>query len=276
MANSDSEPVDWQSQEHPINPAVRADIDAKLAQIEAEHQVTVLFACESGSRGWGFASPDSDYDVRFLYAPRLDWYLTVHAQRDVIELPISDVFDVSGWELRKALGLLQKGNATLIEWLDSPVVYRADPVFVAQMREAIRQVHLPERTHYHYLHMARKNFREYLQGERVRLKKYLYVLRPLLACLWVEQGRGVAPMRFQDLLDGIVTDAGLRAAIGDLLVIKRAANEAEYGQPMPVINAFIERELLRLESAPAPAQAPVDFAVLDRLLMETVLRYRAV
>ena len=164
----------------------------------------------------------------------------------------------------------------MIEWFDSPVVYQADPLFVADMRAAIERVHLPERTHYHYLHMARKNYREYLQGEMVRLKKYLYVLRPLLACLWVSEGKGVAPMRFQDLLDGIVTDADLRAAIGDLLVIKRAANEAEYGQPMPVINAFIERELLRLESAPAPAQAPVDFAVLDRLLMETVLRLQTV
>ncbi len=113
----------WQAQVHPIDPAVRADIEAKLAQIEIEHQVRILFACESGSRGWGFASPDSDYDVRFIYAPRLPWYLSVSEQRDVIELPISDVFDVNGWELRKALGLLKKGNATLIEWFDSPVVY---------------------------------------------------------------------------------------------------------------------------------------------------------
>ncbi len=264
--------ADWQQHEHPINPAVRADIEAKLAQIEVEHQVRVLFACESGSRGWGFASPDSDYDVRFLYVPRLPWYLRVNAQRDVIELPISDVFDVNGWELRKALGLLKKGNATLMEWLDSPVIYQADAQFVSEMRAAIAQVHLPERTHYHYLHMARKNYRGYLQGDRVRLKKYLYVLRPLLACLWIEEGKGVAPMRFQDLVNGLITEQPLRDAIDALLRVKRSVNESEYGQPLPAINAFIERELMRLEGAQPPVAGRVDFAVLDDLLMRTVLR----
>ena len=271
MSNS----ADWQQQEHPIDPAVRAAIEAKLAEVEVAFDVRVLFACESGSRGWGFASPDSDYDVRFIYVQRLPWYLTVSPQRDVIELPISKVFDVSGWELRKALGLLKKGNATLIEWLDSPVVYRADPAFLAQMRAAVQQVHLPERTHYHYLHMARKNYREYLQGETVRLKKYLYVLRPLLACLWVEQGRGVAPMRFQDLVDGLVSDEPLRAAIDALLRVKRASQESQYGQPMPVINAFIERELARLEQAAPPVSTLVDFAVLDELLLRTVTGHSA-
>jgi predicted nucleotidyltransferase len=100
---------------HPIDPGIRIDIQARLAGIETEYGVRVLYACESGSRGWGFASPDSDYDVRFIYVHSLQWYLQVSAQRDVIEIPISDELDINGWELRKALGLLKKGNATLIE-----------------------------------------------------------------------------------------------------------------------------------------------------------------
>lgn len=159
---------------HPIDPAVRCDIEARLTTIEAEHNVRVLYACESGSRGWGFASPDSDYDVRFIYVHPLPWYLRVSPQRDVIEVPISGDLDINGWELRKALGLLKKGNATLIEWLDSPVVYRADPDFLNAMRDAARQTHQAERTFHHYVHMARRNYREYLLGETVRLKKYLY------------------------------------------------------------------------------------------------------
>jgi predicted nucleotidyltransferase len=260
------------SSEHPIDPGIRAEVDARLAGIEAEFDVRVLYACESGSRGWGFASPDSDYDVRFIYAHPLSWYLKVSAQRDVIEVPISDELDINGWELRKALGLLKKGNATLIEWLDSPVVYRADVYFLQAIRDVARQTHQAERSFHHYVHMARKNYREYLRGDTVRLKKYLYVLRPLLATLWIEQGRGVAPMRFQDLVDAIVTDPNLRDAIDQLLAIKRAAGEAEYGQPLPIINAFIDSELTRLESVLPPLTRDTDFAVLDQLLMDSVMR----
>ena len=258
--------------DHPIDPQIRTEILATLARVEREHAVKILFACESGSRGWGFASPDSDYDVRFIYVNRLDWYLTVFPGRDVIELPVNEIYDVSGWDLRKALGLLRDGNATLVEWLSSPVVYRADQQFLTAIRAAAQQVHRPERAYYHYLHMARKNYREYLRGELVRLKKYLYVLRPLMACLWIEQQRGPVPMRFQELVDVIVSDAALKTAIEALLVIKRRASEAELGAPMPVINCFIEFHLERLASVAAPAM-PEDlhFTILDRLLHDTVL-----
>lgn len=255
-----------------INPAIQADILDRLTAIEAVHEVRILYACESGSRGWGFASPDSDYDVRFLYVHPLPWYLRVHPSRDVIEQPIADDLDINGWELRKALGLLGKGNATLIEWLDSPIVYRADPVFLAALRAAARRLHRPERSFHHYLHMARGNARSYLGGERVRLKKYLYVLRPLLAACWVEQGRGPAPMRFETLVETLIDEPPLRAAIEELLRCKRSVDEAEHGAPSPVLNAFIARELTRLEAVVLPTAPPIEMVALDRLLYETVGR----
>lgn len=265
--------LDWHTQEHPIDPQIRAEIDKTLARIESEHQVRVLFACESGSRGWGFASPDSDYDVRFIYVNRPDWYLTVLPGRDVIELPVNDTYDVSGWDLRKTLGLLRNGNATVVEWLSSPVVYRTDVNFVDQIRAAADLVHRPDRVFHHYLQMARKNYREYLQGERVRLKKYLYVLRPLLAALWIEQQRGPVPMRFLDLVDALVTETALRTAIDELLVIKRRSGEAEEGLPLPEINRFLDAQLRRLEQIPTPQKDERgDYSVLDRLLRDMVLR----
>ncbi|WP_295450183.1 nucleotidyltransferase domain-containing protein [uncultured Thiodictyon sp.] len=258
--------------EHPIDPVIRSEIERQLTAIESAHAVRVLFACESGSRGWGFASPDSDYDVRFLYVHPLAWYLRVNPPRDVIELPISGVLDINGWELRKALGLLKKGNATLVEWLDSPVVYRADPKFLDAMRLAARLTHRPERSFYHYVHMARGNDHTYLRGEQVRLKKYLYVLRPLLAARWIEQGRGLAPMRFQDLVDALVTEPALRDAIAALLARKRAALESEYSAPLRVIDDFIAAELAHLGDAAIPVPRDIDFSVLDRLLLDTVTR----
>lgn len=260
----------FNAKEHPIDPAVRRDIETRLLAIEAEHGVRILYACESGSRAWGFASSDSDYDVRFIYAHPLSWYLQVTAQRNVIELPISGDLDINGWELRKALGLLKKGNATLVEWLDSPVVYRADPVFLSAMRQVAEQTHQAPRSFHHYVHMARKNYREHLCDETVHLKKYLYTLRPLLAVLWIEQDRGAAPMRFSELLKATVTDPALRTAIDELLKVKRATKEAGYGAPLPLINAFIASELTRLEGVLPPEPKGIDFAPLDRLLMEAV------
>jgi predicted nucleotidyltransferase len=184
---------------HPIDPAMRAQIIDALRDIESRHEVTVLFACESGSRGWGFASPDSDYDVRFIYVNRLPWYLTVTPRRDVIELPISGELDVNGWDLRKALGLMRESNPTLLEWLRSPIVYRDDAVAMPRFRALSEAVFSNARGWHHYASMAKKNFREHLQADEVRYKKYLYVLRPLLAARWIRTQPGVPPMRFADL-----------------------------------------------------------------------------
>jgi len=119
---------------HPIDPDKRRQILDALRRVERDHDVEIVFACESGSRGWGFSSPDSDYDVRFVYRHCAEWYLTAteragkgQPQRDVIELPIDAELDVGGWDLRKALRLLDNSNPTLWEWLRSPIVYREQP-----------------------------------------------------------------------------------------------------------------------------------------------------
>lgn len=256
---------------HPLAAPVRERVLAELAEIERRHAVRVLFACESGSRGWGFASPDSDYDVRFLYVHRPEWYLRVEAQRDVIELPISDELDIGGWELRKALRLLHRSNPTLFEWLDSPLVYREDAALAARLRALAPRFHSTLKGRWHYLAMARKNFRGHLQGDTVRLKKYLYVLRPLLAVEWLDAGRGMPPMRFADLAAATVRDPALAAEINALLAVKMAAGEAHYGPRYPRIHAYIEQALAG-ERAPAGLRAPEgNGAELDALLHDAVL-----
>lgn len=255
---------------HPIAPEIRQRVLQALADIETQHEVKVLFACESGSRGWGFASPDSDYDVRFVYVNKLPWYLTVEPQRDVIELPISDELDVNGWDLRKALQLLRKSNPTLLEWLDSPVVYREEAAMAQRMRELAAQFFSQQSGRYHYLAMARKNFRGYLQGDSVRLKKYLYVLRPLLAVLWIDRGLGMPPMRFADLAARTVEDSGLLEEVNRLLAIKMRANESEYSPRWPHIHAFIEQALANADRMIDYKKPRGDARELDRFLAKTV------
>lgn len=255
---------------HPVAPDIRQRVMASLEAIEATHDVKVLFACESGSRGWGFASPDSDYDVRFVYVHRLPWYLSVEDGRDVIELPINDELDISGWELRKALRLLWRSNPTLLEWLDSPISYRKDAPAADRMRALADAFFSPVRGRHHYLAMARKNFRGYLQGDSVRMKKYFYVLRPLLAVQWIDRGLGTPPMRFAELVSGLVQDEALLAEINRLLTIKMNAGEAEYGPRWPRIHAFIQDALAQAETVVDDKSPVGEAGELDCFLLETV------
>ncbi|WP_225548210.1 nucleotidyltransferase domain-containing protein [Chromobacterium violaceum] len=256
--------------DHPLDDGVRRRVMEELAALERRHHVRVLYACESGSRAWGFASPDSDYDVRFLYVHRPQWYLQVEPQRDVIELPLDDELDISGWELRKALQLLNRSNPTMFEWLQSPLVYRADEKAAAALRELMADFHSLGRCRWHYLSMARKNHRVHLQGETVRLKKYLYVLRPLLAVRWLDAGKGLPPMRFADLAAATVEDDGLAAEINHLLAIKMAAGEAQLGGRLPKLDAFIA-SMLAEPVPPLPGRHDGDVRRLDRLLQEWVM-----
>lgn len=227
-------------------PSFAERITGQLTEIERRHGVVILYACESGSRGWGFASRDSDYDVRFIYHHPRDWYLSVEDKRDVIELPMNDELDINGWDLRKALRLLRKSNPALLEWLSSPIVYRQDAEFVRRFRLLAREYYFPTACLRHYLHMAKGNHREYLQSDTVWLKKYLYVLRPVLACLWIEAERGPVPMRLSSLIEALVDDANLKAAIADLLARKSAGQELDSGPRISAISEFLEVQLARL------------------------------
>ncbi|MBI5308810.1 MAG: nucleotidyltransferase domain-containing protein [Planctomycetes bacterium] len=225
---------------------MRQKILAHLSEIEAGETVKVVYACESGSRAWGFPSSDSDYDVRFIYVRPIEWYLSIFDRHDVIERPIDGLLDITGWDLKKALQLLRKSNPPLLEWLGSPIVYWEKHSTAARMRKLTPMFYSPTACLYHYLHMARGNFRDYLQGEEVWVKKYFYVLRPILAMIWIEQGFGVVPTEFKVLVDRLVIDPKLRMDIDRLIAAKRAGEELDRGQRIATIGNFIERELERL------------------------------
>lgn len=250
-----------------------------MLHIEREHDVRVVFACESGSRGWGFSSPDSDYDARFIYLHRLPWYLTVNErtgpgewQRDVIELPIDADLDVSGWDLRKALRLLARSNPTLSEWLRSPIIYREDAEISTMLRTLAGRFHSPIASWNHYRSMAKGNYRGHLQGERVRTKKYLYVIRPVLACQWIERYPEPPPMAFEDLLDRLLPHGDVREAIDAMLVVKRSSREIASGPRIPAISDFLEGELMHMDRAPPnlPGRS-ADEAELDDFLRAVLL-----
>jgi predicted nucleotidyltransferase len=250
---------------------VRAQIKAELERVEQEKGVCVIYACESGSRAWGFASSDSDYDVRLIYVHPTEWYLRVMAGSDTIERPIEGLLDVSGWDLKKALQLLRKSNPPLLEWLQSPIVYHERPDTVQRIRELMPVYYEPAACHYHYLHMARGNYRDFLQGDEVWLKKYFYVLRPVLACLWIERGYGVVPTEFQTLAERILDESPVKAAVQDLIERKKAGEELDRGPHIPAISSFLSHEVDRLSDLQAPPAKHTSPARLDQVFRECLI-----
>ena len=202
-----------------INHEVREEILHRIKAAEQEHNVKILYAVESGSRAWGFASPNSDYDVRFVYAHPQDWYLdiNVESKRDVIEYPIVDEIDINGWDIRKALMLFWKSNPSFVEWIQSPILYVDDGAFAKRVRELLPSIYAYEKGIYHYKHMARTNYRGYLRKDEVLLKKYFYVLRPLLAIKWLEKNNEPAPIEFDILRTLISSDQTLNEEVEKLL-----------------------------------------------------------
>jgi uncharacterized protein len=256
---------------HPaISAAAHHEILQRLQHAEQQHNVRILYAIESGSRAWGFHSPDSDYDVRFVYIRPQDWYLSIDVEdrRDVIEYPIVDEIDINGWDLRKALRLQAKSNPAIVEWLHSPIVYCEQGDYAQQARQLLSQHYNKARGFYHYRSTASSNFQQFLQGEQVKLKKYLYVLRPLLAVRWIEQFGGVAPIEFEHLRQ-VLNDAPVQQAIDALLLQKRQHGEAEAQPAVPVLQQWIKAELARLQHVvPAQDMELVALANLNQLFLK--------
>ena len=226
---------------------MREKIQEQLRRIEESEDIKILLAVESGSRAWGFASPDSDYDVRFVYIRRTEDYLKLDAIRDVIELPIDDVLDINGWDLQKTLRLLYKSNPTLFEWFSSPIVYQ-ETEFADKFRDLMMHYFSPKKTLYHYVSMAEGNYREYLKGDLVRAKKYFYVLRPVLACQWILDWGTPPPMLFSELIKAELP-VELIDVVNQLLELKMNSPEVKLIKRIPEINEYLDTSIPSIKSA---------------------------
>ncbi|MBR1597399.1 MAG: nucleotidyltransferase domain-containing protein [Lachnospiraceae bacterium] len=249
---------------------VTLEINEKLDEIERKEGVRVLHAVESGSRAWGFASPDSDYDVRFVYVrPRTD-YLRLNEPRDVIEWQLDEVLDINGWDLKKALGQFARGNATLFEWSGSPIVYRTTEEW-ARIREVSKQYFSEKAAVCHYYGTANSTLQGYLLGETVRYKKYFYALRPLLAAQYIEKYHIAPPVLFDELLKMDLPD-NLQKSIDELLEVKKRTTEGEENPQMPVIREFIASEVARQKEIADNLEDDhnKDWTALDNIFLEII------
>ena len=248
---------------------MRKRILEELQKIEQIHNVKIIMAIESGSRAWGFASPDSDYDVRFIYVRKKEDYLKLEGMRDVIEWKLDEVLDINGWDIRKALQLLHKSNPTIFEWCASPIVYLSTTDFDV-LKKVMPGYFSEKKALYHYWHMAQTNYREYLKGEEVRVKKYFYVLRPLLAAQWILDKKVAPPMLFDELVDAEL-DEKLRPELNRLLKMKKTLPEMGMAPKVQVFNDYIERVMPEIKEATEKIEeTEKDWGVLNGLFLQFV------
>lgn len=231
-----------------FSPDIPADkeavIQSRLSEVECDHNIQFLFAIESGSRAWGFPSPDSDFDVRFVYARDPSWYLSIARGRDVIELPLEDDWDINGWDIQKAIGLLLKPNPVLLEWLSSPIRYRWDEQACRRLTEYASRTVAAIDCLPHYFHLARQMRDRNITGkDDVNLKKYFYVLRPTLAIRWVRMHpTQLPPMNFQDLVNGTDLSFDLQSRISEFLEAKAQTSEIGSGPRITLLDDLIDQE----------------------------------
>jgi predicted nucleotidyltransferase len=246
-------------------------INQKLDEIERKENVKILHAVESGSRSWGFASPDSDYDVRFIYVRPKEYYLKLEETKDVIDWELNETLDINGWDLNKALRLFHRSNATLFEWANSPIVYRT----TAQWKGiyAVAQVYFSTKSSmYHYYGTASSNYHEHLQQEYVKYKKYFYVIRPLLACKWIEE-KGCPPPVLFDTLKDTMLDNEMKQEIDGLLEEKVKMSESDKGKRIDKINQYIEEQLVYYKDMIQcrSDDRKIDWNELNQLFIENIL-----
>ncbi|MFQ6546410.1 DNA polymerase beta superfamily protein [Aestuariibius sp. 2305UL40-4] len=262
----------------PVGPEIQADILERLRQIEREEDARILLAVESGSRAWGFHSEDSDYDVRFIYTRPIDWHLSVRPGRDVIERPISDELDISGWDLRKTLGLILGSNAVALEWLQSPVRYREADGFSGALLEFAQHALRRKPVMWHYLRLAERQMeRAHDKEGRLRLKKFFYALRPALALRWLRlrPETGVVPMAMDALVEGAGLDASLVHQIDALIEEKKAAEAAlseEAAEPLMTLVMAEIAEARDTLSTDTPETRPDSLIQADQFHIEWTRR----
>ena len=221
-------------------------IRKKLEEIEKQEHVKVILAVESGSRAWGFESTDSDYDVRFIYVREPEMYLRLDPIRDVIEWQLDEVFDISGWDIKKALQLLYKSNPTLFEWINSPIIYK-ETEEALELRNLANGYFDVKKSVMHYLNMSSTTFNNYLQDDMVKLKKYFYAIRPILAAKYVLENKIQPPVKFSELKETMLNDA-INDEVNHLLELKINSNETQYITVINCLNQYIENNMNEIKN----------------------------
>jgi predicted nucleotidyltransferase len=253
---------------------IKRRILGKLDETEEEYGVKIVLAVESGSRGWGFPSLNSDYDVRFVYARSIDWYLSLDDGNDCIGFDPDPVFDIQGWDIRKALRLMRRSNASILEWLSSPVRYREDAALASEMKLLGEKCFDMSRCVKHYKSIAWNSLKLIEESEMAKLKKYFYCLRPLAASQYILKTGKFPPMEYLKTISGIDMPESIREEAAKLVDMKKATNEDLLIVKNQVLISHIKGALACVdkEAEKLPKREKMDTSELDAFFKKAIER----
>ena len=251
---------------------MRDEVITALQKIAAEKNCRFLFAAESGSRAWGFASPDSDYDIRAIYVKPESWYWDISDnKRDTIEAQLPGDLDISAWELRKALQLFSKCNPSLNEWLGSPIIYYAEDEFLTTMQELMPKFFNPTRAGFHYLTLAQRAWESINADHEITLKKLFYAQRGLFCSMWSALFKTMPPTEFEKLLIPELLPEKILKLVRDLITQKIQAKEkATILVPDILWNFYNEQRENLLQKLPLLECRAHDRSILGEILRNYV------
>jgi uncharacterized protein len=212
------------------------DIQSVLGEIAEKKNIKILYACETGSRAWGFPSPDSDYDIRFIYMHERDWYLSLNQRKDTIEYMKGDL-DVTGWDLKKCLTLLKKSNAPLIERFQSPIEYYTVSGFKDEFKKLIENYYSPTAVFYHHYSLAKKFWDDIKHRDEFKLKNFFYLIRSLLSCNWIIKDKLVLPMHIEGLMQ--YAEEEIKYKLRALIDLKAGVGEKYLHKKETIMNEWI-------------------------------------
>jgi predicted nucleotidyltransferase len=220
-----------------------------LTDLEKEKGIEILLACETGSRAWGFPSPDSDFDVRIIYKHHKNWYLSLTEEKDTVECFYeNNDIDISGWDLRKSLRLIWKSNPPLLERIQSPIIYHLDKDFLAGINSIAQKTYSRIATVHHYLSMAKKALEEVVSSNDYKLKRFFYALRASVACLWILEKEDIPPIEFGKMVNGLDLSDNLTNRINELIELKSTISETYLHNGEQDLIKFMESCLERADN----------------------------
>lgn len=246
----------------------------RLKQLEVEKNIKILYACESGSRAWGFPSIDSDYDIRFIYIHPLDYYLSIHIdkQKDTIEMPFKDELDIAGWDLKKALDLFFRSNAAIMEWLHSPKIYIENLPVIEELRILTLDYYNLKTLRYHYYHLARKSYEHFQLSFKPNLKQFFYILRAIYSVQWIDEYEyKVIPNHFADIMEGVVQDDEIKNEISHLIKLKEQKKEKDEATEAFHLKDYINNMMRQMDDENENlVRILPDFDILDEKFRSTL------